>query len=602
LKKIIYLFLVLIFAGSGFAQDQKHAKSISSIKEDGQVSPRSFLQPSVLDAPPQFTIPGTDGFWDYMTNGANMQNIAVYGDTIIICYPNTDSIDATGSNSRIAYYLISTNGGISWEAPLPISTSPSRSAYIELQPFVAGGQRQIVLTGRRYNEPNARGGAWKDAFFGLGSFQGSYVPGEGRDFFGVSLGNGIIGGLSSVPFAASNNPADTLYFVKYNASNNTFGTKLKIADPSLNQTGGAIRYRLAADESGNNLLAFWYKDSVNSAGTGFANSKILISTSANGGTSWSSPELIQQARGKNSVLTPGDTCGPWFGIDAAYKPNTSTWGIVWSTLYPLLDNSGLSSGDNQACKILFYSPDINGGKPTIVAGNQNMTILSDTAQFNNRQTLQVGLTPVSHPSIAYSADGSRIYVAFSAFQPGDSLDGFTYNDIWYTYSDNGGLSWVQPKNLTNTPSDDELYPTISMTGNSTTQFHIHYQSTKGPGSQSFNNNAPVYRVYQCYQKVSTVGVNNISTTVPDKFSLKQNYPNPFNPTTSIRFDVTKASRMTLNIYDASGKLVLTLINNEVVPTGTNEVVFDAAKLSSGVYFYTLSSDSFRETKKMMLVK
>jgi hypothetical protein len=327
---------------------------------------------------------------------------------------------------------------------------------------------------------------------------------------------------------------------------------------------------------------------------------MMAATSTNGGTSFNTPFVIQMAKGLNSVLAPGDTCGPWFGIDAAFKPGTSSYGVVWSTLFPTA--TGLSSGDNGGCKILFYSPSVNGGVPTIVAGKQNMTIMSDTAQFNNRQALQVGVTPVSHPSIAYSADGSMIYVAYSAFQPGDSADSFTYNDIWYTYSANGGLTWATPKNLTNSHTQDELYPTISLTGNSNTSFNIHYISTKGPGSSSFTDNAPVYRVNQCFQKVSITAVNNISTTVPDKFSLKQNYPNPFNPTTSIRFDVVKSSKMSLNVYDATGKLVQTLLSNEVVPTGTNEVVFDAGKLSSGVYFYTLSSDNFRETKKMMLVK
>ena len=329
----------------------------------------------------------------------------------------------------------------------------------------------------------------------------------------------------------------------------------------------------------------------------------MYSTSSNGGTSWGSPQLIQQARGLNSVLAPGDTCGPWFGIDAVYKPNTTSWGVVWNTLYPKPDNTGLNSGDNQACKVLFYSPSINGGVPTIVAGSQNMTILSDTNLFVNRQNMQVGLTPVSHPSLAYSEDGTRLFCAFSAFQPGDSLEGFTFNDIWYSYSDNGGQTWVAPKKITDTHTDDELYPTISMTGNSRTQFHLHYQSTKGPGSQSFSDNGiNTYRVYQCYQKVLVTDINNVSTAVPERFSLKQNYPNPFNPTTSIRFDVAKASKMTLKVYDMSGKLVQTLFENELVGTGTNEVTFEASKLSSGVYFYTLSSDNYKETKKMMLVK
>jgi len=595
LKKLISLFLICLFASAAFSQDMKHAKALNNTLEDGKQLTRVYNPPSVTDAPPVNYIQGSDGFWDYMTNGSNMQNIAVFGDTVLVCFPNTDSTDALGATTRVAYYMVSYNGGSTWEAPIPISTLPFRSAYPEIFSYISGGSRQVALSGRKYNGTNganSRGGAWKDAFLGLGSIQGANVPLEGRDFFGAYQNGTIIGGLTSFPNGTTE---DTLYYNKYDAGTNTFGNRVLVANPGLGQIGANVRYRLAADQTGNNLLAVWYKDST---GTGF--SKIMMSTSSNGGTNWALTTVVQAARGVNSVVAPGDTCGPWFGIDAAYKPGTTNYGIVWSTLYPTA--TGLSSGDNQACKILFYSPGINGGKPTVVAGSQNMTIMSDTNQFNNRQNLQVGSTPVSHPSIGYSADGSRIYVAFSAFQPGDSLDGFTYQDIYYTYSDNGGLTWATPKNLTNTHTEDEMYPTISLTGNTNTQFHVHYQSTKGPGSSSFTDNAPVYRVYQCYQKVTIVSVNNISTTVPDKFSLKQNFPNPFNPTTSIRFDVVKSSRMSLNVYDATGKLVQTLINNEVVPTGTNEVVFDAAKLSSGIYFYTLSSDNFKETKKMMLIK
>lgn len=597
MKKLISVFLICLFASAAFSQDMKHAKALNNSLEDGKQFTRVYNPPTVTDAPPLYYIQGSNGFWDYMTNGSNMQNIAVFGDTVLICFPNTDSTDALGATTRVAYYMVSYNGGSTWEAPIPISTLPFRSAYPEIYSYISGGTRQVALSGRKYsgtNGANSRGGAWKDAFLGLGSIQGANVPLEGRDFFGAYQNGSIIGGLTSFPNGTTE---DTLYYNKYDASTNTFANRILVANPGLGQIGANVRYRLAADQTGNNLLAAWYKDSTN---TGF--SKMMISTSSNGGTSWNTPTVLQRTRGLNSVLVPGDTCAPWFGIDAAYKPNTSTYGLVWSTLGPTSDNTGVNSASNGSCKILFYSPSINGGVPVIVAGRQNMSILSDTAQFNNRQDLQVGSTPVSHPSLAYSADGSRIFVAFSAFQPGDSLDGFTFQDIWYTYSDNGGLTWATPKNLTNTHTDDEMYPTISLTGNTNTQFNVHYQSTKGPGSSSFTDNAPVYRVYQCYQKVTIVGVNNISTTVPEKFSLKQNFPNPFNPTTSIRFDVTKSSKMTLSVYDASGKLVQTLINNEVVPTGTNEVVFDAGKLSSGVYFYTLSSDNFKETKKMMLIK
>jgi len=583
-------------AVSAFGQD-RHSSKITQIIENGVTSTTVFVPQTVVDNfAPDYAIAGADGYWDYMTNGSNMQNIAVFGDTIIIAYPNTDSSDALGATSRVAYYIVSVNGGVSWDLPLGVSTLPARSGYPEVQSFILSGSRQVVLNGRRYNGANSRGGAWKDAFFGLGSFVGANAPQEGRDFFGQYQSNGNVGGLFNVPNGTAAPIFDTLFFTQYNFNTNTFSPRVKVAEPSLNQIGGNTRYNFAA--SGNDALAMWYKDSNGTSFTG-----MMYATSSNGGTTWNTPVMIQKSRGVNSVLAPGDTCSPWFGIDAAYKPGTSTFGMVWSTLGPTADNTGNNTASNGSCKILFHSPGINGGVPVIVAGKQNMTIISDTSKFNNRQSLQVGSLPVSHPSIGYSADGSRIFVAFHAFQPGDSADSFTFNDIYYTYSDNGGTSWATPINLTNTPNQDEMYPTISLSGNLLTKFHVHYQSTAGPGSSSFTDNKPVYRVYQCYRAVTVpVSVNNISTVVPERFSLKQNFPNPFNPTTSIRFDVAKASKMTLKIFDMSGKLVETLLNNEDVTVGTNEVSFNAGKLSSGVYFYTLSSDNFSETKKMMLVK
>jgi len=219
--------------------------------------------------------------------------------------------------------------------------------------------------------------------------------------------------------------------------------------------------------------------------------------------------------------------------------------------------------------------------------------------------LQVGVTPVSHPSIAFSDDGSRICVAFSSFQPGDTLDNFTFNEIYVTYSDNGGTNWANPVKLTNTPTWDELYPVLSQTGNTPTSFKIKFQATRGPGSQSFTDNAPTYRVYQVYKTFNpaNVGVQNIGTNVPEKFSLKQNYPNPFNPETKIRFDVSKTSFVTLKVYNILGQLVETLINNEQLSAGTKEVTFNGSTLTSGIYFYTLTSaNGFSQTRKMMLIK
>jgi hypothetical protein len=104
-----------------------------------------------------------------------------------------------------------------------------------------------------------------------------------------------------------------------------------------------------------------------------------------------------------------------------------------------------------------------------------------------------------------------------------------------------------------------------------------------------------------YTNDGVVSVNNISSNVPEKYSLSQNYPNPFNPSSKITFDITKANFVSLKVYNSLGQEVSKLVNENLTP-GTYEVTFDGAGLNSGIYFYTIQTGDFVETKKMMLVK
>ncbi len=92
---------------------------------------------------------------------------------------------------------------------------------------------------------------------------------------------------------------------------------------------------------------------------------------------------------------------------------------------------------------------------------------------------------------------------------------------------------------------------------------------------------------------------------PEKFSLEQNYPNPFNPSTKISYDLPSAGLVNLSVFDMSGKLVSTLVN-QTQTQGYYTVSFDASTLSTGVYYYKLSFNSDANqmvaTKKMLLVK
>lgn len=99
----------------------------------------------------------------------------------------------------------------------------------------------------------------------------------------------------------------------------------------------------------------------------------------------------------------------------------------------------------------------------------------------------------------------------------------------------------------------------------------------------------------------SIGINIISTEVPNDFNLEQNYPNPFNPTTNIQFEIPKASFVNLTIFDVTGKEIAVLNNSELIP-GKYEAVWNANSLPSGVYFYRLTTAEFTLSKKMILTK
>ncbi len=117
----------------------------------------------------------------------------------------------------------------------------------------------------------------------------------------------------------------------------------------------------------------------------------------------------------------------------------------------------------------------------------------------------------------------------------------------------------------------------------------------------FDDKMGSMQAWTCQVTLDPVGVTQNNNEIPKQFALKQNYPNPFNPSTLINFSIPKAGNVTLEVFDASGRRVATLINDEM-NAGNYKFDYNADNLSTGVYFYKLSAEGFTETKKMMLIK
>lgn len=121
------------------------------------------------------------------------------------------------------------------------------------------------------------------------------------------------------------------------------------------------------------------------------------------------------------------------------------------------------------------------------------------------------------------------------------------------------------------------------------------------GSVNIFTNVGVNRFVTVTENGSMVNVGNSEVKLAEKYELMQNYPNPFNPSTNIKFNISAAADITLKIYNSSGKEIQTLLNKNL-HQGNYDVTWNAEGFPSGVYYYTLITENYSQTKKMILIK
>jgi hypothetical protein len=135
-------------------------------------------------------------------------------------------------------------------------------------------------------------------------------------------------------------------------------------------------------------------------------------------------------------------------------------------------------------------------------------------------------------------------------------------------------------------------------------------TTTEPRSYSFTDEFDYNATQSIYYRLKQVDYNgsvnysdivSVVIELPIEYALGQNYPNPFNPSTKIKFSVPQNGLVSIVVYDLTGQEVATLLN-EVKEPGNYELDFTSAGLSSGVYFYKMTSNNFSQVKKMSILK
>ena len=208
------------------------------------------------------------------------------------------------------------------------------------------------------------------------------------------------------------------------------------------------------------------------------------------------------------------------------------------------------------------------------------------------------------PSSYIAMDSTRNIMAVQYINKGTS----PYADVFLTYKLVDDATWHTPINMTHSDSTDNSqthlapYLRTVTTGTSVecTAFseYSYEAGVTGPGGANANKTV----AYLGTQKftVTVTGVNDRSNTV-NSFALSQNYPNPFNPSTMINYSIPVKSNVSLKVYDMLGREVANLVN-ATQEAGNHSVSFNASKLASGLYIYTIKSGNNTMSKKMMLLK
>jgi hypothetical protein len=207
------------------------------------------------------------------------------------------------------------------------------------------------------------------------------------------------------------------------------------------------------------------------------------------------------------------------------------------------------------------------------------------------------------------------YTANSGSQGNFSIPRITANDpvpvelISFTATVSGKnvlLQWTTATELNNSgfevqrktfDSEYEVVGFIAGSGSTTDQRSYLFSDA------NVANGNYVYRLKQ----IDFNGVFDFSNEIevevnaPAEYSLAQNYPNPFNPSTTINYSIAEAGLVKIAVFNLLGQEVA-LIENEFKEAGQYNVIFNASTLTSGVYFYTIDTPQFKQTKKMLLAK
>jgi hypothetical protein len=211
-------------------------------------------------------------------------------------------------------------------------------------------------------------------------------------------------------------------------------------------------------------------------------------------------------------------------------------------------------------------------------------------------------------SIGAHEPSNDLFTIYTSFDSGDcSAGAYANGDIYMQYSTDGGLSWSDKNNLTNshTPGcvaghcDSDNWSSLAEKVDD--HLHIFYVNDKDAGAVPQTEGAATDNPMLYYRFPNPAAHVSEDSPSPREFTLSQNYPNPFNARTTIEFNLKRDCQVRLYVYDVTGALVRTLVDGHLA-AGRHKAVWNAGDLASGVYCYKLLTDVGMQVRRMLLLK
>lgn len=375
------------------------------------------------------------------------------------------------------------------------------------------------------------------------------------------------------------------------------------------------------------------------------NKGIIVSNSAGNNGSNSTRNTLGGPADGDSVLTVGavtstgvrssfSSVGPTTDVPPRIKPDVMAMGS--SNYYA--SSSGLTSYSTGS-GTSFSCPLTSGVCALVLAANKDLTpmqvrgILRKFASNSNSPNNQMGwgiidamqsvdsarkldnTAPVITHAQPFTSTMTNSAVTMKAKITDNGIIRNWTNEaplLYFRKSTDNGVNWTSftASNYSAVNLDTFSFSITGSVNGTIVQYYFAAQdialptskmSTLPAGGSGINPPGTTAPSTRFQYTVGITAIEPISGIIPEKFNLYANYPNPFNPTTTIKFDIAKSTNASIIIYDVTGRVVETLLNEELKP-GRYEVKMDASHLASGVYFYKLVTNDFIDTKKMLLVK